>query len=305
MIVATPYEDLLDEIMTDGAEKGDRTGTGTKSVFGRMLRYDMADGFPLLTTKRVAFRLIVSELLWFLSGSSNIKPLVEQDNHIWTEWPLKSYLHKMGRPISDTQSDEWKAELKAFEHKIVHEEGFAEQYGNLGEVYGKQWRSWPTKNGGHVDQITKVIDEIKQNPNSRRLLVSAWNVEFIDEAELPPCHLMFQFYVANGKLSLMMTQRSSDMFLGVPFNIASYSLLLLMVAQQCDYEPGEFIWSSGDTHIYTFHFDQVREQLSREARPYPELEFTRKPDSIFDYTKDDFKVVGYEPHERISAPVAV
>lgn len=306
MTIATPYEDLLAEVYEDGNQKGDRTGTGTKSLFGRMIRYDMADGFPLLTTKRVSFRLIATELLWFLTGSSNIKPLVDVDNHIWTEWPLKAYLEKEGRPVDPKEEPElWKQELADFEDKIKHVDGFADKYGNLGEVYGKQWRSWPTKNGGHIDQITKVMNEIKGNPDSRRLLVSAWNVEFIDEAELPPCHLLFQFYVANGKLSLMMVQRSSDMFLGVPFNIASYSLLLHMFAQQCDLEPGEFVWVSGDTHIYNNHFDQVQTQLSHEARPYPTLEFKRKPDSIFDYAFEDFSVLDYHPYGIISAPVAV
>ena len=300
-----PYESLLKEVRDVGMTKSDRTGTGTVSVFGRMLRYDLSEGFPLLTSKKVPFHLIAGELLWFLTGSDNIKPLVDADNHIWTEWPLQAYLKEVGREITDTTSPEWAAELTAFEDKIKNEPGFAEQYGNLGEVYGKEWRTWPTSDGGHIDQISVVIDQIKRSPDSRRMLVSAWNVEFVGTVKLPPCHLMFQFYVGEGKLSLMMTQRSSDMFLGVPFNIASYSLLLHMVAQQTGYEVGEFIWSSGDTHIYKNHFDQVNKQLSREPRPLPELVINRKPDSIFDYKIEDFEIVGYDPHPGIKAPVAV
>lgn len=304
-MTAQPYEDLLREVQETGNEKTDRTGTGTVSVFGRMIRYDLAEGFPLLTSKRVSFRLIAQELLWFLTGSSNIKPLVDVDNHIWTEWPLQAYLKEEGRDIGDTSSDEWKNELAEFEDRIKHEDGFAEKYGNLGEVYGKEWRSWPTSDGGHIDQISRIINQIKTTPDSRRIIVSAWNVEFVESAKLPPCHLLFQFYVADGKLSVMMVQRSSDMFLGVPFNIASYSLLLHMVAQQCDLEVGEFVWASGDTHVYKNHEEQVRLQLLREVRPLPKLNILRKPDSIFDYQFEDFEVVGYDPHPAIKAPVAV
>jgi len=305
MTIARPYEDLLREVQQIGNKKTDRTGTGTVSIFGRMIRYDLAEGFPLLTSKRVNFRLVAQELLWFLTGSSNIKPLVDVDNHIWTEWPLQAYLKEQGRPIIDTSSDEWNSELAAFEARIRNEPGFADTYGELGEVYGKEWRSWPTSDGGHVDQISRVIDQIKTTPDSRRMLVSAWNVEFVESAKLPPCHLMFQFYVANGKLSLMMVQRSSDMFLGVPFNIASYSLLLHMFAQQCDLDVGEFIWATGDTHIYNNHQEQVTLQLSREVRPLPKLNILRKPDSIYGYKLEDFAFEGYNPHPFISAPVAV
>jgi thymidylate synthase len=305
MKIAQPYEDLLKEVQETGNVKTDRTGTGTVSLFGRMIRYDLAEGFPLLTSKRVAFRLIAQELLWFLTGSSNIKPLVDVDNHIWTEWPLQAYLKDQGRPITDTNSEEWKSELAVFEERIKHEEGFAEKYGNLGEVYGKEWRSWPTSDGGHIDQISRIIDQINKTPDSRRIIVSAWNVEFVESAKLPPCHLLFQFYVADGKLSLMMVQRSSDMFLGVPFNIASYSLLLHMVAQQTGLNVGEFVWASGDTHIYKNHAEQVKLQLSREVRPLPKLNILRKPDSIFDYKLEDFELEGYNPHPGIKAPVAV
>jgi thymidylate synthase len=305
MTITQPYEDLLEEVQEIGISKTDRTGTGTVSVFGRMIRYDLAEAFPLLTSKRVAFRLIAQELLWFLTGSSNIKPLVDVDNHIWTEWPLQAYLKDRGRPITDTTSVKWTTELVAFEDRIKNEDGFADKYGNLGEVYGKEWRSWPTSDGEHIDQISRIIDQIKKTPDSRRIIVSAWNVEFVESAKLPPCHLLFQFYVADGKLSLMMVQRSSDMFLGVPFNIASYSLLLHMVAQQTDLAVGEFIWASGDTHIYSNHTEQVKLQLSREVRPLPQLVIKRKPESIFDYKFEDFELVGYDPHPGIKAPVAV
>lgn len=299
-----PYEDLLREVLETGVHKGDRTGTGTRSVFGRQIRYDLSEGFPLLTSKRVPFNKVASELLWFVSGNSNVKPLIEQDNHIWTEWPLVRYLAATGQAVKP-YSDEWADVLADYEHRILHEEGFAEQYGDLGPVYGVQWRSWPTPEGGEIDQLAEVIEEIKSNPNSRRLLVSAWNVSFTKEVALPPCHILFQFYVAEGKLSLMLTQRSSDMFLGVPFNIASYSLLLHMVAQQTDLEVGEFIWSSGDTHIYDNHVNQVKEQLSREPIPLPQLEIVRKPDSIEGYTVDDFVITGYQPHPTIRGAVAV
>ena len=305
MKIVQPYEDLLKEVQGIGNVKTDRTGTGTLSVFGRMIRYDQAEGFPLLTSKRVSFKLIAQELLWFLTGSSNIKPLVDVDNHIWTEWPLQAYLKDQGRPITNTDSKEWKTELDTFEERIKNEPGFADQFGNLGEVYGKEWRSWPTSDGGHIDQISRIIDQINQTPDSRRIIVSAWNVEFVESAKLPPCHLLFQFYVANDKLSLMMVQRSSDMFLGVPFNIASYSLLLHMVAQQTGLEVGEFVWASGDTHIYKNHEEQVALQLSREPRPLPKLNILRKPDSIFGYKLEDFEIEGYDPHPFIKAPVAV
>jgi thymidylate synthase len=266
-LVDTQYEDLLREIMTEGEHKEDRTGTGTLSVFGRQLRYDLSKGFPLLTTKKVLSRLVITELLWFLRGESNITSLVAVDNHIWDEW--------------------------------------ADEDGNLGPVYGVQWRSWPTPDGSHIDQISQVVDQLKSNPDSRRIIVSAWNVAELSKMALMPCHVLFQFYVANGKLSCQLYQRSSDMFLGVPFNIASYALLTHMMAQQCNLEVGDFIWTSGDTHIYDNHHEQVELQLSREVRPFPTLRITRKPESIFDYKLEDFELENYNPHPGIKAPVAV
>lgn len=253
--------------MANGTHKSDRTGTGTRSVFGRQLRFDLSRGFPLMTTKRVHFRSLALELLWFLRGESNVKWLQEQGVTIWDEW-------------ADTD-------------------------GELGPVYGVQWRSWPTPDGGHIDQIAELMKNLAANPDSRRHIVSAWNVSEIKDMALPPCHAFFQFYVADGKLSCQLYQRSADMFLGVPFNIASYALLTCMVAQQLDLEPGDFVWTGGDVHVYDNHVEQVTEQLSREPYEYPRLRFNRKPDSIFDYTFEDFEVVGYRHHPSIKAPVAV
>lgn len=264
--VPTPYEDLLRDVFEHGTPKSDRTGTGTRSVFGRQIRFDLAESFPLITTKRVHFKSVAIELLWFLKGDSNIRYLKDNGVSIWDEW--------------------------------------ADEDGDLGPVYGVQWRSWPTPDGSHIDQIEKVIADLTANPDSRRHIVSAWNVAELDEMALMPCHAFFQFYVADGKLSCQLYQRSADMFLGVPFNIASYALLTLMVAQQTGLEPGEFIWTGGDCHIYDNHVEQVQEQLSRDALPYPTVKI-RKRDSIFDYEYDDFEVVGYEHHAPISAPVAV
>ncbi|MDN3935034.1 MULTISPECIES: thymidylate synthase [unclassified Arthrobacter] len=267
MSIPTPYEDLLRDVLEHGTHKSDRTGTGTSSVFGRQLRFDLADSFPLITTKRVHFKSIAAELLWFLRGDSNVKWLQEQGVTIWNEW--------------------------------------ADADGELGPVYGVQWRSWPTPEGGHIDQIAELIDNLKSNPDSRRHIVSAWNVSELKNMALPPCHAFFQFYVADGKLSCQLYQRSADLFLGVPFNIASYALLTLMVAQQTGLEPGEFVWTGGDVHIYDNHVDQVRTQLEREPYEYPTLKLTRTPASIFDYTLEDFEVVGYRHHPTIKAPIAV
>lgn len=265
--IETPYEDLLRDVFENGARKKDRTGTGTRSVFGRQLRFDLNEGFPLITTKRVHFKSIAYELLWFLRGESNVGWLRENGVTIWDEW--------------------------------------ADENGELGPVYGVQWRSWPTPYGGRIDQISQVIDTLRRDPDSRRMLVSAWNVAEIPEMALAPCHVMFQFYVADGKLSCQLYQRSSDMFLGVPFNIASYALLTLMVADQVGLEPGEFVWTSGDTHIYDNHVEQVTEQLTREPYPAPTLRILRHPGSIFDYRYDDFEVVDYRHHPAIRAAVAV
>ncbi|WP_344778412.1 thymidylate synthase [Gryllotalpicola kribbensis] len=253
--------------MATGARKSDRTGTGTRSVFGRQLRFDLAQGFPLITTKRVHFKSIAYELLWFLRGESNVQWLRDNGVTIWDEW--------------------------------------ADASGELGPVYGVQWRSWPTPDGRHIDQIAQVIEQLKTNPDSRRIIVSAWNVAELDQMALMPCHALFQFYVADGKLSCQLYQRSADLFLGVPFNIASYALLTHMVAQQTGLELGDFVWTGGDCHIYDNHVEQVTEQLRRDPFPYPTLKLNRKPDSIFDYSYEDFEVVDYQHHPAIRAAVAV
>lgn len=261
------YLDLMQDILSNGTDKGDRTGTGTRSVFGRQLRFDLSEGFPLVTTKKLHIRSIIHELLWFLSGDTNIKYLNENGVSIWDEW--------------------------------------ADEHGDLGPVYGHQWRSWPTPDGGTVDQISNVIEQIKSKPNSRRHIVSAWNPSEVDKMALPPCHALFQFYVADGKLSCQLYQRSADYFLGVPFNIASYALLVHMFAQQCDLEPGDFVWTGGDVHLYSNHFEQAKTQLQREPLPLPQLNIKRKPASIFDYKFEDFEILNYEAHPTIKAPIAV
>jgi len=261
------YLDLMKDILETGAEKTDRTGTGTFSVFGRQLRFDLSKGFPLLTTKKLHTRSIFIELLWFLKGDTNIKYLHDHGVSIWDEW--------------------------------------ADENGDLGPVYGHQWRSWPTPSGGTIDQITNVLNQIKQKPDSRRHIVSAWNPAEVDKMALPPCHAMFQFYVADGKLSCQLYQRSADYFLGVPFNIASYALLTHMFAQQCDLLPGEFVWTGGDVHLYTNHIEQAKLQLTREPFVLPQLNILRKPDSIFDYQYEDFEIVNYQSHPGIKAPIAV
>ena len=262
----TQYEDLLRHVLDRGTRKGDRTGTGTRSVFGHQLRYRLSDGLPLMTTKKVHFRSIAYELLWFLRGDSNVRWLQENGVTIWDEWAAAD--------------------------------------GDLGPVYGVQWRSWPTPDGGHVDQIAEVLRTLRENPDSRRIIVSAWNVADIPRMALPPCHAFFQFYVADGRLSCQLYQRSADLFLGVPFNIASYSLLTHMIAQQVGLDVGEFIWTGGDCHIYDNHVDQVREQLSRTPYEFPRLEL-RKAASLFDYDYDDMTVVGYQHHPALRAPIAV
>ena len=311
------YLDLAREVLTTGTDKGDRTGTGTKSVFGRQLRFDMAEGFPLLTTKRVPFGLIKSELLWFLRGDTNIRFLLEHNNHIWDEWAFKNWVNSADytgpdmtdfgrRALTDeafkAQYDEQHA---LFVEKILQDDDFAAKYGELGDVYGAQWRHWRKVQGGFIDQIDDVVQQIKTNPNSRRLIVSAGNPEDVPSQALPPCHTLFQFYVADGKLSLQLYQRSADIFLGVPFNIASYALLLHMVAAQTGLEVGEFVHTFGDAHIYANHFEQVTEQLSRDMADLPTLVLNPDVNSIFDYTMADIKVEGYTPGKSIKAPVAV
>ncbi|HWH83299.1 MAG TPA: thymidylate synthase [Burkholderiaceae bacterium] len=272
--IRSQYEDFMRHVRDHGVFKADRTGTGTTSVFGHQMRFDLSEGFPLVTTKKVHLKSVILELLWFLRGDGNARWLQERGVTIWDEWAAPN--------------------------------------GDLGPVYGVQWRSWPTPDGGHVDQIAELVKQLKANPNSRRLIVSAWNVAELPKMALPPCHAFFQFYVApgdspsaRGRLSCQLYQRSADIFLGVPFNIASYALLTHMLAQQCDLAVGDFVWTGGDCHLYSNHAEQVELQLSRAPRPYPQLTIKRRPASIFDYAYEDFEVVGYEPHPAIKAPVAV
>lgn len=261
------YIDLLKHVIDNGVEKSDRTGTGTISVFGYQSRFDLSEGFPVLTTKKLHLRSIIHELLWFLTGDTNIKYLQENKVRIWNEW--------------------------------------ADENGNLGPVYGYQWRSWPTPDGRHIDQISQVVESLKKNPDSRRHLVSAWNVGQIDQMQLPPCHILFQFYVADGKLSCQLYQRSADIFLGVPFNIASYALLTLMMAQVCGLKPGDFVHTLGDAHIYLNHLEQVKLQLTREPYPLPQMKINPEVKNIFDFKYEDFELVGYQSHPHIPGVVAV
>jgi thymidylate synthase len=304
------YLELLEHVMKNGAVKTDRTGTGTKSLLGYQMRFNLADGFPLLTTKKIPIKSIIHELLWFMRGDSNLKYLADNNVHIWDEWPYKAYLLRNNISVPKTGSEEWNSGIKEFIEKIKADEAFAKDYGNLGPIYGYQWRSWPTPNGGHIDQLAKVIEDIKKTPDSRRLIVSAWNVADIDEmakAGLPPCHCLFQFYVANNKLSCQLYQRSCDIFLGVPFNIASYALLTMIIAQITELELGEFVWTGGDVHLYSNHLEQANLQLSRrnDIRPMPKMKINPDKKNIEDFTVEDFELVDYNPHEAIKAPIAV
>mgnify|MGYP003393594142 CR=1 FL=1 len=302
------YHDLLKHVMENGIEKSDRTGTGTKSVFGYQMRFDLRENFPLLTTKKMALRAIIHELLWFLKGDNNLRYLAENNVHIWDEWPFKAYLQRNNLPIPEVNSEEWKKQMGEFVEKVKSDVEFAKDYGNLGPIYGFQWRSWPAPNGIHVDQIAKVIEQIKNTPDSRRMIVSAWNVADIDEmakAGLPPCHCLFQFYVANGELSCQLYQRSADVFLGVPFNIASYSLLTMMIAQVCGLKPGDFVHVLGDAHIYKNHFEQVSEQLSRSPKPLPTMVLNPERKNLENFIFEDFTLQNYDSWPAIKAPIAV
>ena len=311
------YLDLARKILEEGTEKHDRTGTGTKSLFGHQMRFDLSQGFPLLTTKRVPFSLIKSELLWFLKGGTNIKYLLEHNNHIWDEWAFERFVKSADyvgpdmtdfgrRAVKDPEfNDVYQKEMTAFCERILADEAFANQYGELGNIYGSQWRHWKTSQGETIDQISDLIEMIKHNPDSRRLIVSAWNPEDVPNMALPPCHSLFQFYVANGKLSCQLYQRSADVFLGVPFNIASYALLTHLIAHETGLEVGDFVHTFGDAHLYLNHMDQIQEQLSREIREFPTLELNKEKHSIFDFDMEDIKVVNYNPHPSIKAPIAV
>jgi len=313
------YLDLLEHVLRNGVRKEDRTGTGTLSVFGCQMRFDLSEGFPLLTTKRVAFRLVANELLWFIRGDTNIRYLLQHNNNIWNEWAFKRWVESSEYDGPDmanfgirAQQDPAFAKLyeeqeAIFKRRILEDDAFAAKYGDLGNVYGKQWRRWETSRGETIDQLRNVIDEIKRNPDSRRLIVTAWSPEDAapERAALPPCHVLFQFWVANGRLSCQLYQRSGDLFLGVPFNIASYALLTHMIARECGLGVGEFVHTIGDAHIYLNHIEQVKTQLSREPRPLPTLRLNPDVKSVFDYEMDDIAVEGYDPHPAIKAPVAV
>ncbi|WP_027084764.1 thymidylate synthase [Cohnella panacarvi] len=315
----TAYLNLLKHVKQHGAVKQDRTGTGTISVFGYQMRFDLEEGFPLLTTKRVPFRLIASELLWFIKGDTNIRYLLRHNNNIWNEWAFKKWVESAEYKGPDmtnfglrSQTDpEFNAEYleqeQIFKKLVLEDDRFASEYGDLGNVYGKQWRRWTTSRGDTIDQLKNVIDEIKRNPDSRRLIVTAWSPEDAtpQRSALPPCHTLFQFYVANGKLSCQLYQRSGDIFLGIPFNIASYSLLTHMIAQECGLGVGDFVHTIGDAHIYSNHLEQIDTQLARDVRPLPTLKLNPAIQSIFDYDVEDLSVEGYDPHPAIKAPVAV
>ncbi|MFV8826585.1 thymidylate synthase [Alkalihalobacterium sp. APHAB7] len=313
----TNYLQLCRHVLKNGIKKEDRTGTGTISTFGYQMRFDLNEGFPLLTTKRVPFRLIASELLWFMKGDTNIRYLLQENNNIWNEWAFERWVtsEEYEGPNMDNfglrsqQDDEFRKQyeeqLELFKSRILKDDTFAEKYGDLGQVYGKQWRAWQTSTGETLDQLADVIETIKKNPSSRRLIVSAWNPEDVPSMALPPCHTLFQFYVLDGKLSCQLYQRSGDIFLGIPFNIASYALLTHLIAHECGLQVGEFIHTLGDAHIYLNHLEQIETQLSREPKPLPKLVLNENVKSVFDFEMKDISIEGYDPHPTIKAPVAV
>jgi thymidylate synthase len=289
------YHELMERVLREGSDKSDRTGTGTRSVFGHQMRFDLAEGFPMITTKKLHLKSILHELIWFISGDTNIRYLCQNGVRIWDDWPFATY---------SKSADYDGIDMKEFAARIASDADFAAKWGDLGPVYGYQWRFWPGPNGP-VDQLRDVLEGIRSNPDGRRHIVSAWNPGYIDQMALPPCHAFFQFYVADGKLSCQLYQRSADIFLGVPFNIASYALLLHMMAQDLGLQVGDFVHSLGDAHIYSNHTDQVRLQLSRDLRPLPTLSLNPSVKSLFDFRYEDVELVGYDPHPHIPAPVAV
>ncbi|ECC0864925.1 thymidylate synthase [Listeria monocytogenes] len=311
------YLDLEKYVLENGTQKGDRTGTGTISTFGYQMRFDLQEGFPIMTTKRVPFKLVVSELLWFLHGDTNIRYLLQHNNNIWNEWAFERFVKSddyKGEDMTDfglraerdpAFKEVYQAEMEKFKTRILEDEAFANKYGELGNIYGKQWREWKTSQGETIDQLADLIEMIKTNPNSRRLIVSAWNPEDIPNMALPPCHSLFQFYVADGKLSCQLYQRSADIFLGVPFNIASYALLTHLIAREVGLDVGEFIHTMGDAHLYNNHIEQVKEQLSRTPHKLPKLVLSDKPATIFDFDVADISLDGYNPDTAIKAPISV
>lgn len=310
------YQELVRKILAEGHVKTDRTGVGTKSLFGYQMRFDLSQGFPMVTTKRVPFGLIKSELLWFLRGDTNVRYLLEHNNHIWDEWAFKRYVESPDyhgpdmtdfglRAVADPDFNEiYQQELAAFNERVLTDDDFAERYGNLGNVYGAQWRSWPLRNGETLDQISQLIDMIKHSPDSRRLIVSAWNPEDVPSMALPPCHTLFQFYVHDGKLSCQLYQRSADVFLGVPFNIASYALLTHLIAKECGLEVGDFVHTLGDAHLYLNHLEAAETLLSREPKLLPQLEIGDF-EQFDQVSTDQIRLQGYEPWPTIKAPIAV